>query len=120
MASAVRPIRAATTTIHSRSAKRVAAATLARYAARSSGSCCAAAVASFPSGSPHAMVAAMANDKTVLVTGATGKQGGAIARQLLKRGYRVKAMTRKPDGEPARELAKLGATIVKGDLDDAT
>ncbi len=65
------------------------------------------------------MFTAMANDKTVLVTGATGKQGGAVARQLLKRGYRVKAMTRKPDGEPARELAKLGATVVKGDLDDA-
>lgn len=65
------------------------------------------------------MVPAMANDKTVLVTGATGKQGGAVAHQLLKRGYRVKALTRKPDGDAARELAKLGATIVKGDLDDA-
>ena len=36
------------------------------------------------------MVAAMANDKTVLVTGATGKQGGAVARQLLKRGFASK------------------------------
>jgi uncharacterized protein YbjT (DUF2867 family) len=60
----------------------------------------------------------MANDKLVLVTGATGKQGGSVARQLLKRGYRVNAMTRKPDSDAARELAKLGATIVRGDLDD--
>lgn len=65
------------------------------------------------------MVPAMANDKTVLVTGATGKQGGAVARQLLQRGYRVNALTRKPDGDAARELVKLGATVVGGDLDDA-
>ncbi|MDB4955564.1 MAG: NmrA family protein [Myxococcales bacterium] len=63
--------------------------------------------------------ARMANDKTVLVTGATGKQGGAVARRLLERGHRVRAMTRKPDSDGARELGKLGATIVVGDLDDA-
>ena len=61
----------------------------------------------------------MANDKTVLITGATGKQGGAVARQLLQRGYRVRGMTRKPDSDAARELTKLGATIVGGDRDDA-
>ncbi|MCH8033440.1 MAG: NmrA family NAD(P)-binding protein [Bacteroidetes bacterium] len=33
----------------------------------------------------------MSNDKTILVTGATGQQGGAVARELLKNGYRVKA-----------------------------
>ncbi|HEY5949043.1 MAG TPA: NmrA/HSCARG family protein [Kofleriaceae bacterium] len=62
----------------------------------------------------------MATDKTILITGATGKQGGAVARQLLQRGYRVRAMTRKPDGDAARELTKLGATVVAGDLDDAS
>jgi uncharacterized protein YbjT (DUF2867 family) len=61
----------------------------------------------------------MADKRTVLVTGATGKQGGAVARQLLARGYRVRAMTRKPEGENARALARLGAQIVQGDLDDA-
>lgn len=57
--------------------------------------------------------------ETILVTGATGKQGGATARQLLERGYRVRAMTRKPDSPPARELAERGAAVVQGDLDDA-
>jgi uncharacterized protein YbjT (DUF2867 family) len=64
-------------------------------------------------------VRGMANDKTVLVTGATGKQGGAVANKLLDKGYKVRAMTRKPDGDAARALAKKGATIVAGDLDDA-
>lgn len=54
----------------------------------------------------------------VLITGATGKQGGAVARQLLSAGARVRAMTRKPDTEPARALAALGAEVVQGDLDD--
>jgi len=57
--------------------------------------------------------------KTILITGATGKQGGAVAHELLKRGHAVRAMTRKPDGDAAKALQKLGATIVAGDLDDA-
>lgn len=61
----------------------------------------------------------MADNRNILVTGATGKQGGAVARELLAKGYRVRAMTRKPDAENARALAKLGAEIVRGDLDDA-
>jgi len=52
------------------------------------------------------------------VTGATGQQGGAVARELLAGGHMVRAMTRKPDGDKARALAKLGATVVPGDLDD--
>ena len=56
----------------------------------------------------------------IVVTGATGKQGGATARELLARGHKVRAMTRKPDSPAARELAKLGAEVVAGDLDDAT
>jgi len=55
----------------------------------------------------------------ILVTGATGSQGGAVARELLKRGHRVRAMTRKPEGEAANALVALGAEVVKGDLDDA-
>ena len=61
----------------------------------------------------------MANRRTVLVTGATGKQGGAVARQLLARGYHVRAMTRKPESGNAQALAELGAEIVQGDLDEA-
>jgi uncharacterized protein YbjT (DUF2867 family) len=60
----------------------------------------------------------MADDRSVLVTGATGKQGGAVARELLARGYRVRAMTRRPKDEKAQALARLGAEIVQGDLDD--
>ncbi len=54
----------------------------------------------------------------VLVTGATGRQGGAVARELLARGCRVRALTRKPQGEAARSLAALGAEVVQADLDD--
>jgi uncharacterized protein YbjT (DUF2867 family) len=54
----------------------------------------------------------------ILVTGATGNQGSAVARELLSRGHKVRAMTRKPEGEAAKALAALGAEVVKGDLDD--
>ena len=54
----------------------------------------------------------------VLVSGATGQQGGAIARELLAKGHTVRALTRKPDSEAARALVKLGAQVVTGDLDD--
>jgi uncharacterized protein YbjT (DUF2867 family) len=56
--------------------------------------------------------------KTILITGATGHQGGAVARALLAGGHKVRALTRKPDGEAARALAGKGAEIVRGDLDD--
>lgn len=58
----------------------------------------------------------MATRKTILVTGATGQQGGAVARALLGKGQSVRAMTRRPDR--ARELARLGAEVVRGDFDD--
>ena len=52
----------------------------------------------------------MATDKVVLVTGATGKQGGATLRHLAgQRGFRLRAMTRKPDGDSASRLTALGA-----------
>jgi len=60
----------------------------------------------------------MTGKNEILVTGATGQQGGAVARELLAHGYRVRALTRKPDGEKAQALAKLGAEVVRGDLDD--
>jgi uncharacterized protein YbjT (DUF2867 family) len=60
----------------------------------------------------------MADLKTVLVSGATGQQGGAVARELLEHGYRVRAMTRKPQGSQAQSLARLGAELVQGDMDD--
>lgn len=54
--------------------------------------------------------------KTILVTGATGQQGGAVARSLLRQGHKVRALTRNPN--KAAGLAKDGAEIVKGDLTD--
>lgn len=57
--------------------------------------------------------------KKIVVTGATGRQGGAVARELLGKGYPVRAITRRPEGPEAKELAKLGAEIAAGDLDDA-
>ena len=60
----------------------------------------------------------MAQSRRILVTGATGRQGGAVVRQLLARGHHVAAMTRKPDSPAARELARLHAEIVQADLDD--
>src|SRR2546422_4620587 len=55
----------------------------------------------------------------ILVTGARGPQGGAVARELLARQHTVRAMTRKPDSDAAQALARQGAEVVKGDLNDA-
>ncbi|NMO91520.1 NmrA family NAD(P)-binding protein [Actinomycetospora sp. TBRC 11914] len=54
----------------------------------------------------------------VLVTGATGQQGGATARALLTAGTPVHALVRDPDAPRAKDLATLGATLVVGNLDD--
>ncbi|MGO4749392.1 NmrA/HSCARG family protein [Streptomyces sp. 2MCAF27] len=60
----------------------------------------------------------MPNKKTVLVTGATGGQGGAVARSLLRGGWAVRALVRDPGKQAAKELKALGADLVTGDLDD--
>ncbi len=60
----------------------------------------------------------MESGAVILVTGATGQQGGAVARELLAAGHNVRAMTRNPDGEAAKALAELGAEVVQGDLND--
>jgi uncharacterized protein YbjT (DUF2867 family) len=54
----------------------------------------------------------------VLVTGATGKQGGATARALLEAGVPVRAMVRDPATDRAKAVAALGAEVVTGDLHD--
>src|SRR6202008_4527553 len=60
----------------------------------------------------------MSTKQSVLVTGATGQQGGAVARALLSRGHRVRALARKPDSDAARQLMSAGADLVTGDLGD--
>lgn len=54
----------------------------------------------------------------VLVAGATGNQGGAVARTLLERGHSVRALSRSVESSPARELERLGAEPVSGSFDD--
>ncbi|MCY1041936.1 NmrA/HSCARG family protein [Corallococcus sp. bb12-1] len=57
--------------------------------------------------------------QTVLVTAATGRQGGATARALLADGHStVRVLVRDPEAPNARELAAAGAEVVVGDLDD--
>jgi len=60
----------------------------------------------------------MTNDRTILITGVTGHQGGAVARALKGSGFRLRGLTRKPESEHAVVLARDGVEIVKGDLDD--
>ena len=60
----------------------------------------------------------MAQKLTVVVTGSTGKQGGAVARGLLERGHKVRAITRDPSSSQARSLAKAGAKLVAASLED--
>ncbi|ANK92119.1 MULTISPECIES: NmrA/HSCARG family protein [Rhizobium] len=61
----------------------------------------------------------MSKPRSVLVTGATGQQGGAVARALLARGHRVRAICRRSESDSARRLAAAGVEVVAGDLDDA-
>jgi uncharacterized protein YbjT (DUF2867 family) len=56
--------------------------------------------------------------RVILVSGATGQQGGVTARNLLERGFAVRALTRDTEKAAARELADLGAEVVSGDLED--
>jgi uncharacterized protein YbjT (DUF2867 family) len=58
------------------------------------------------------------SNRTIAVIGATGQQGGAVARTLLNHGWQVRALTRDVSKPAALDLAELGAEIVRGDLDN--
>src|SRR5215813_13641576 len=60
----------------------------------------------------------MTSDRTILITGVTGQQGGAVAQALRGTGFHLRGLTRKPESERAAALARNGIDIVKGDLDD--
>jgi uncharacterized protein YbjT (DUF2867 family) len=60
----------------------------------------------------------MAQKLTVVVTGSTGKQGGAVVRGLLERGHKVRAVTRDPNSSQAKLVANAGATLVAASLED--
>lgn len=58
-------------------------------------------------------------DRLILVTGATGNQGGAVARHLLQRGnFAVRAFVRDPNKPAAQALKQVGAELVEGDFSD--
>jgi uncharacterized protein YbjT (DUF2867 family) len=61
----------------------------------------------------------MSADKgIILVAGATGQQGGAVARHLLAGGFAVRGITRDPDAEKAKPLRDAGVDLVRADLTD--
>ncbi|XP_030739677.1 nmrA-like family domain-containing protein 1 [Globicephala melas] len=61
----------------------------------------------------------MADKKLVVVFGATGAQGGSVARTLLEDGtFRVRVVTRDPGQRAAKKLRLQGAEVVQGDQDD--
>jgi uncharacterized protein YbjT (DUF2867 family) len=61
----------------------------------------------------------VANQRNILVTGATGQQGGSLARLLLQKKHKVYGLTRNTQSAAAQDLRNRGANIVKGDLDDS-
>ena len=61
----------------------------------------------------------MSDSRLVLVTGATGQQGGSVARRLLERGFRVRGITRDIDSDAAKQLTGLGAEMVRAEFTDA-
>jgi uncharacterized protein YbjT (DUF2867 family) len=62
---------------------------------------------------------AVIDQTKILVTGATGQQGGTLARLLLQKKHKVYALTRNTESPTAQDLRNKGAKIVKGDLDDS-
>jgi uncharacterized protein YbjT (DUF2867 family) len=59
------------------------------------------------------------SQRKILVTGATGQQGGTLARLLLQKKHKVYALTRNTHSTAAQDLQHKGAYIIKGDLDDS-
>ena len=65
-----------------------------------------------------AILCQMETPKKIFVTGATGNQGGAVVRNLLSRGFYVKALVRNPDAPAVKKIIQEHVEIIKGDLDD--
>jgi uncharacterized protein YbjT (DUF2867 family) len=56
--------------------------------------------------------------KTVLVTGATGRQGGAVIRHMVGQGWPARALVVNPAGDAAQALTRQGVELIQGDFDD--
>jgi uncharacterized protein YbjT (DUF2867 family) len=54
----------------------------------------------------------------ILVTGATGQQGGTLAKLLLQKNHKVYALVRNIQSPAAQELKTEGANLIKGDLNN--
>jgi uncharacterized protein YbjT (DUF2867 family) len=57
-------------------------------------------------------------DRTIVVTGATGHQGGAAFRHLRLGGFAIRALVRNPEKPEARELEAHRVEVLRGDFDD--
>ena len=60
----------------------------------------------------------MNEQNIILVSGATGQQGGSVTKHLLRDGWRVRALVRDPEKENAQALAEQGVELAQGDLND--
>ena len=58
------------------------------------------------------------SERTILVTGATGRQGGAVYHQLQNKGFKLRALVRDPNSDQARQLMGYGEAVFQGSLDD--
>jgi uncharacterized protein YbjT (DUF2867 family) len=58
------------------------------------------------------------HNRTVFVTGATGKQGGSVVRHMLGRGWILRCLTRDPRSRAAKVLSDQGVEVVQGNLED--
>ena len=60
----------------------------------------------------------MNSDRTVLITGATGRQGGAVIRYMLPKGWKLRGLVFKADNSAVQRLTDQGVEVVRGDLED--
>jgi uncharacterized protein YbjT (DUF2867 family) len=58
------------------------------------------------------------SERTILVTGATGRQGGAVYQHLRTKGFRLRALVRDLNSNQARQLIRFGEQVFHGNLDD--
>ena len=63
-------------------------------------------------------MAKLTSEQIILVTGVTGRQGGAVYRHLQKKGFKLRALVRDPNSNKARQLMGNGQEVFQGSFDD--